>query len=604
MHEKITIFEERKSETLASHAATQSKHKAISWYRVLAFVVTVILVIGLVNSENYSLATGMALTFIILFGILINFHNRIKRKRDYYLRLAQINQDEIRRLQHDFEGFDDGADFMDEKHAYAWDLDIFGRNSLFQLLNRTGSRTGRRMLGRWMLEAAPKEVIKQRQRAVQELISLIGWRQRLEVSGQSGKKRDDEKEQLFYSWLDGEDLLEPKKLFHIMPWVMIPLSLAMVFGTFSGLLSFYFLLAPFAVSGYFLIKIAPYSKATYEMTLSGIHILNAIENSLKLIENQPFKSKKLAALRDQLFDRKMPASYNIMALRKIFEWLNMRHNQLYMIFNGLFLLDFFWLLRAERWRAQYKIAVFSWFEALAEIESLSSLAAFAYAHEQYAFPEIMEKSYNFHGKTLGHPLIPGDKRVCNDFSIMGRGSACIITGSNMAGKSTFLRTVGINSVLAFMGAPVCASGLKLSVYKVFTSMRTKDNLEENISSFYAELLRLKMLLGEVDRGNTVFYLLDEILKGTNSHDRHTGAKALIAQLNDSNAFGLVSTHDLELGKLSEGNELITNFHFDSEIDGEEIIFDYKLHPGICRNTNASQLMAKIGIRVNKPDNSN
>lgn len=598
MHEKLMIFNNRKTDALAGLRSMQSKHKAVSWYRVLVFVSFVPLIIWLIRTEYYGFAAGATAAFLFLFGLLINHHNSIKRKRDFFRQLAEVNEAEIKRLKYDFEGIDEGTEFMNENHDYAWDLDIFGRNSLFQLINRTGSRAGRQMLSRWMLTSATKDIIKSRQQAVQELMPMVEWRQRLQVSGQAGKKINDNEENLFYNWLGGKDLIRANRLYRIMPWVMLPLSIAMIIGTFSGLLSIYFLLAPFAVSGWFLMKISPYARVTYGMTLSGIHTLSAIENSLKLIEGRQFKSNSLAALREKLFDGTRPPSQNIMSLRKIFEWLNMRHNQLYMIFNGLFLLDLFWFLRAERWRAQYKIAVSSWFETLAEIESLSSIAAYAYAHdEQYTFPEITEKSYIFHGRALGHPLIPDDKRVCNDFSIEGRGATCIITGSNMAGKSTFLRTVGINSVLALMGAPVCASDLKLSVYKVFTSMRTKDNLEENISSFYAELLRLKMLLDEVEHGEPVFYLLDEILKGTNSHDRHTGAEALIRQLKDSNAFGLVSTHDLELGKMAENHDLITNFHFDSKIDEEEIIFDYKLRPGICRNTNASRLMAKMGIRL-------
>jgi DNA mismatch repair ATPase MutS len=188
-------------------------------------------------------------------------------------------------------------------------------------------------------------------------------------------------------------------------------------------------------------------------------------------------------------------------------------------------------------------------------------------------------------------------RVVNDFLMEGQGATCVITGSNMAGKSTFLRTVGINAVLAFAGAPVCADAFVLSQFHIFSSMRTKDNLEENISSFYAELLRLKMLLEHINVDKPVFYLLDEILKGTNSVDRHIGAESLILQLNGMNTFGLVSTHDLELGKLAKSNQKIINYNFSSSIIDEEIVFDYKLRAGICQSTNASQLMANIGIQI-------
>ena len=597
MHEKRMIFKTRKDEALARESVLHSKHRAVSWYRVLVFAVSVVLFVYLLDQKQFVAAAGVAILFVIAFGILVNIHNRIKRKRSFEQRLAAINEEEIKRLKHDFDGLDEGMDFMDESHPYAWDLDIFGSNSLFQLINRTGSYRGRQKLAEWMLNTPNAEVIPPRQDAVKELTPMIDWRQRLQAEGQTGYKQTDVQKKRFYQWLDGKDVIAASKFYKILPWLMIAISCMTVTAMLAGILSFYFIFIPLVLSGYFLMKTAGYSRDTYEMTLSGIRTLSAIENSLKLIEGRNFETIRLRDLREKLLNRERAASKNIMALRKIFEWLSMRHNQIYMLFNGFMLLDYFWLYRAEKWRSNYKMAVSSWFDALAEFEALSSMAAFAFAHRQYAWPEIMENPYNFIGKNAGHPLIPDDKRVCNDFSLRGRGAVCIITGSNMAGKSTFLRTVGINAVLAFMGAPVCASELKLSVFRVFTSMRTKDNLEENISSFYAELLRLKMLLSEVEKGMPVLYLLDEILKGTNSYDRHTGAQALIRQLSTSTAFGLVSTHDLELGRMAENNDLITNFHFDSRIDEEEIIFDYKLRPGICHNTNASRLMEKIGIRL-------
>ena len=597
MHEKRTIFKARKDEALARGSVLHAKHRAVSWYRVLVFAVSLALFVYLLDQKQFGAAAGVAALFVFAFGILVNIHNRIKGKRSFEQRLAAINEEEIKRLKHDFDGLDEGMDFMDESHPYAWDLDIFGSNSLFQLINRTGSYRGRQKLAEWMLNAPKAEVITPRQDAVKALTSMIDWRQHLQAAGQAGHNQTDVQEKRFYQWLDGNDVIAASEFYKILPWLMIAISCMTVTAMLAGILSFYFIFIPLVLSGYFLMKTAGYSRDTYEMTLSGIRTLSAIENSLKLIEGRNFETIRLRDLREKLLNRERAASKNIMALRKIFEWLSMRHNQIYMLFNGFMLLDYFWLYRAEKWRSDYKIAVFSWFDALAEFETLCSMAAFAFAHPQYAWPEIMENPYNFIGKNIGHPLIPGSKRVCNDFSLRGRGAACIITGSNMAGKSTFLRTVGINAVLAFMGAPVCASELKLSVFRVFTSMRTKDNLEENISSFYAELLRLKMLLSEVEKGMPVLYLLDEILKGTNSYDRHTGAQALIRQLSTSTAFGLVSTHDLELGRMAENNDLITNFHFDSRIDKEEIIFDYKLRPGTCHNTNASRLMEKIGIRL-------
>jgi len=231
------------------------------------------------------------------------------------------------------------------------------------------------------------------------------------------------------------------------------------------------------------------------------------------------------------------------------------------------------------------------------MEPLNSISAFAFANEKYIFPKVNEGAPIFSAEKLGHPLIPSKQRINNNFQLKGKGAIGVITGSNMSGKSTFLRTIGVNAVLAFAGAPVCADQLELSIFQVFTSMRTKDNLEENISSFYAELLRLKMLLQTINENRPVLFLLDEILKGTNSADRHIGAESLIIQLSQLNAFGLISTHDLKLGKLKLKTDKLRNYNFSSSIDGQEIIFDFKLRDGICRSTNASQLMAKIGIQI-------
>jgi DNA mismatch repair ATPase MutS len=239
-----------------------------------------------------------------------------------------------------------------------------------------------------------------------------------------------------------------------------------------------------------------------------------------------------------------------------------------------------------------------WFAARGEAEALYSLAGFAYANPGYALPEITTHALQYEARQLGHPLILAGKRVSNDFSMDGLGKTLVVTGSNMSGKSTFLRTLGINAVLALAGAPVCATACRLSVFRVFTAMRTQDSLEESVSSFYAELKRLRQLIELLPTGQPVFYLLDEILKGTNSHDRHEGAKALIRQLHKHHASGLVSTHDLALGQLGEVSpEYVQNYSFNSDFADGKLHFDYKLREGVCRSFNASQLMRQMGIEM-------
>ena len=600
MNKKAEFFQARAENFDQQIDDLKSKYKTFSFYRMATFVVFLALAILSIKSGQGLLLIIIAALFILIFGLLVNQHNRINKKKKINQLLSEINKEEMQRLNHDFEGISEGNEFTDEQHPYDIDLDIYGRNSLFQLINRTGTHGGKLLLNSWLAQASSTEIIKLRQRAVSELSPMVDWRQKLQAYGRNNPGTE-EKEQGFFSWLEGENVIRNNPFYRIIPYLVIAFSLSLLSGVMFFNLPMQFLLLPFIVTGYFLFKIIDYSRTTYNMTLSGIHILESVEQIILLIENQKFEHECLIRLQKQLLPKNMVASQKIKELRKIFELLSLRGNQIYLILNSIFLFDFILLAKAEKWRVNYKDEISEWFGAIAEFEALSSIAAFAFANEDYVFPEIMEKAYFFHGTNLGHPLIPDGQRVKNNFKLEGRGNSCIITGSNMAGKSTFLRTVGINAVLALTGAPVCANTFQMSNIRVFTSMRTKDNLEENISSFYAELLRLKMLLEQINEDKPILFLLDEILKGTNSADRHIGAESLILQLNKTNAFGLVSTHDLELGNLQKKNNQITNYNFSSSIDGEEIVFDYKLQEGICKSTNASQLMAKIGIKIRDRD---
>lgn len=267
---------------------------------------------------------------------------------------------------------------------------------------------------------------------------------------------------------------------------------------------------------------------------------------------------------------------------------------LYALLDIVFILDVHLLLRIEKWKTTYQKHLEQWLNAIHEFEALVSIGTFAHSHSNYSFPEIIDEPFKLGGQKIGHPLIPSHQRVPNDYFIEGKGSVDIITGSNMSGKSTFQRTLGVNMILGNIGAPVCAEKFEMNPVEVFTSMRTKDNLEENTSSFYAELKRIRQLLDLVKK-KRVFFLLDEILKGTNSEDRHLGAVALAKKLNQEQGFGLISTHDLTLGKLEESQTGVRNFSFNSEITGNKINFDYKLTYGPCRSFNASQLMKNLGV---------
>ena len=293
------------------------------------------------------------------------------------------------------------------------------------------------------------------------------------------------------------------------------------------------------------------------------------------------------------------ASASIHQLHKIFARFDYRLNPLVYIPLNIFLLwDLQQVLQLEKWKEDNTQDVSTWFRTLAAFEALSAVGTLTFNHPNWSFPELNTVAPEFTAVALGHPLIDPKKSVVNSFSTVGKAKVSIITGSNMAGKSTFLRSLGVNLVLAVMGAPVYASSLKFSPLKVMSSMRVKDNLEESTSTFYAELKKLKGIIDAVKRKDPVFILLDEILRGTNSHDRHAGSSALIKQLIQEDATGVIATHDLELASLEkERPEAIHNFHFDVQVNGPELYFDYTLKTGICQSFNASILMKKIGIEL-------
>jgi DNA mismatch repair ATPase MutS len=304
-----------------------------------------------------------------------------------------------------------------------------------------------------------------------------------------------------------------------------------------------------------------------------------------------------------LFQNDSSAANEIRRLKKILEGFQLRGtkrsigNAFYGIFNNFWLFDIYYIILTERWKSRNRNLVQPWINAISEFEVLNSLAAFSYSNPDYTFPEIKDEPYQLQFEMLGHPLIKPESRVCNRFNLKGSGQITMITGSNMAGKSTFLRTVGVNLILALMGAPCCAKSGQVSHMQMFTSMRTQDNLKEGVSSFYAELKRVKQLLLLIKSGQPIFFMLDEMFKGTNSKDRYKGGVSLIKQLSELNAFGIISTHDLELAQLAGNHMIVSNHSFNSKISDGEMSFDYQLTDGICTDFNASELMKKSGIII-------
>lgn len=595
---RIQQFQERAGRFQQIASTYQKKHQTLSVVRTMLFIMAAIALVYYANDRNTQAVLITAILFMFLFGWIVRRHNKVRFNRSQADFFVSVNREEIQRLEGSLQGLDEGNRFNDRHHAYTGDLDVFGNTSLFQLVNRCSTESGKATLARWMKSAANHEEIALRQAAVKELAPAVDWRQDLQVGGRHYEETPEKKADninILLEWIATPNTILGKPWYTFAGYFLPLLTLTLIFLYFFYQISYLVPLAGLLLNGAAMRRASPAASNTYEKTYKSIRLLKAYLAMIEKIEARDFTSRKLLELKKNFQHDSFSASKEIRKLKAILGRLETRNNAFYVIFNLLFLLDIHFLRQAEKWKRETHSDLTRWFGALDEFEALASMGALLYANPEYHLPKITEEDHQYIAKGLGHPLLKKEKRVCNDFSLQGRGKIIVLTGSNMSGKSTFLRTLGTNAVLALMGGAVCAESMSLSVMQVFTSMRTEDSLEESVSSFYAELKRLRQLLEVVGKGKPVFFMLDEILKGTNSHDRHNGAAALIRQLSRLNASGLISTHDLELGSLAGSENTIENFNFTSRIIDDEIIFDYKLHEGICESFNASKLMEKMGI---------
>ncbi|MDA0196649.1 MAG: hypothetical protein O2887_16695 [Bacteroidetes bacterium] len=574
------------------------EHKSLAAIRIALFLAFVVAGIYAGNIREPFLLFIFIVVFIISFGLILNRHNKIKFKSQSALLLKQLNEEELQRTSGDFKNLKTGDEFFDKNHSYSPDIDIFGSNSLFQLIIRSRLLQTHKLAAKWMLNPTDKATIIERQQAIKELTPKLDWRQQFTSYGMHAEKTQTEDQlKSFGQWMDERNDFVEKTLWKFVNVIMPLFSLTAIAGWLWLEVHYSIVFIPIMINT-FLLKVTfkPLLKLTEDFD-DAVKSLKMYEHLIISIENNVFESEKLKTLKIRLFNENKPASKVVRSLRRVLNQLENRGNMLYLALNMLFLLDFYWLRQAEKWKRKNGQQAKDWFAVIHEFDLLNDMASFACANPEYTFPEMLEDDFSIKAAELGHPLIRQEMRVNNTFELNGKGFVGVITGSNMSGKSTFLRTVGLNLVMAQMGLPVCAKGFSFSLTRVFTGMRTSDNLEESVSSFYAELARIKTLLDSINNEEPILFLLDEILKGTNSEDRHKGSVSLIQQLNTKNAFGLISTHDLALASLEKGNEQIKNYSFNSTIKGDEILFDYKLTDGPCRSFNASKLMEKMGIIV-------
>lgn len=591
--ESRIFFQAQKEKAGIAEQREHERFKNIALLRLAAFAGMVMLAVVWNKTGVTHWGLGILILFVI-FLILMRKQQEARINRNFQRNLAAINDDELARLDLRFKRPETGSEFREKDHNYSDDLDIFGEFSLFKLLNRSRTAEGSRRLANWLKNPANATEVSLRQAAATDFghhPELIQQWEATALLHEHAAKHVGE----FQEWV-----VEPfpAPLRNALPLRWYPLlTLLIAILYFAGILPGIVVFVSLGIHLFILGRYAEFVKLLANRTTSMGQTLTAYSDLLKKAEHAPYESKWWQT-------RKAKITGSSAALAKVgdlFEKLDYRNNPYFAIFIGIpTLWDMHCLASLEDWKAVHHQHLTDWLDVLADTEAMNSLAGHAFAHPEYIVPAVNDASeVTIAAASLGHPLIPAAKRISNDFTMQGTGKTILVTGSNMSGKSTFLRTIGLNLVLAQMGAVVSADAFACSPVRVFSSMRTQDSLEESTSSFYAELKRLRKLLQLSDENASapVFYLLDEILKGTNSADRHRGAEALIRQLHAKTASGMVSTHDLELGEWGATETYIHNFHFRSDVENGQLHFDYRLHEGICRSFNASELMRMMGIAI-------
>lgn len=548
---------------------------------------------------SFSVTAGI-LSFLIsvtLFLFLLNRFVLHSVKRDFYANLEAINRNEIKALSGDFSPFENGKNRINPDHDFSNDIDLFGENSLFHFLNRTISGYGSNILATWL--SSPYDLsqdLQKKQNAISELASKLEWRQEFMAKG-LGKSINNEDIESLLGWLKDKSGFFSSYFMRTIIWLSPALTVASLVLVLTGLVPYALFIILFIFN---LLLVATKFRETSKihMMVSRKHeFLSSLSRLLSSFENETFEAEILIEFRQNIYGGESSAVRSIEKLYRIIQSFDSRLNFIVgFSLNGLLLWDLHCIRSLEKWKDESRDQFPGWLERLGELDAYLSLANFTFNNPAYAFPELSESGEVFTASDLGHPLISSPKRVCNDFSIREMGSIFIITGANMSGKSTFLRTVAVNYILAMTGAPVCANRMNFTPLKLFTSMRTTDSLTQNESYFYAELRRLKSLKTKLEDGEKILFILDEILKGTNSLDKSTGSKLFMRKIVELGGTGLIATHDTSLGDMeSEYPDRIKNKCFEIEINGENISFDFKLQEGITRKMNAALLMKQMGI---------
>ena len=533
---------------------------------------------------------------VAIFFSLVLIHDQVIRAKRRALKAVRFYEDGFARIEDRWIGRGQSTEiFRDESHLYAADLDIFGKGSLFELLCTARMRGGEETLADWLAGPTNREEIIARQDAVRELRNNIDLREDLTILG--GELRSSIHPSVIINWGNSPVIVEGYwiRLVLVIPVVFTLYTLWPIFTTLSAHPLWWLALGIEAAIGRMY-------RARVRKVLDG---LNHPERELKLlslilarIEQERFKCAKLTALRRALETDSVAASQQIKRFTRLMNTLNWYRNEFFAPFSLLLLWRTQFIFAAEKWKRDCGPSIGPWIHAVGEIEALCALAGFAYEHPSDPFPEIVENGTMFEGEDLRHPLMSLGQCVPNSVTLTNELRLLVVTGSNMSGKSTFLRTVGINAVLAMAGAPVRARRLRLSCVAMGATLRIQDSLQAGISRFYAEIQRIHHIMELTKNRLPVLFLLDEVLHGTNSHDRAVGAEAIVRGLIDRGGIGLATTHDLALAQVADAlAPRAKNVHFEDDLVDGKIVFDYRMRPGVVRKSNALALMRAVGLDV-------
>jgi Flp pilus assembly protein TadB len=567
-------------------------YRKMTTLSMLRLIVFLVMVLGIyLFFQTWQVAVSIGVVGTIVFIYFLSKHTDVKRQREFHKALVSINEDEIKIGTGDFHDRASGIEFQEPSHFYSLDIDLFGRGSFFQYINRTTVKEGALELAN-SLKANDINDIKSRQEAIKELSSKPQWRQY--YSATSNLVHVETPAKKIINWLQGHQSFLPKSM-SWLPVVFGILSVLIFVFTILNIITYqalvgYWLLIGLGITGVYLKRINVLASNTDKVrdTFRQYALL------LNLIENETFSSELLKQKQQQIQLGDKKASEIFKTFSKSLDALDNRNNLIGAIFgNGLFLIDLKNSYHIEKWIEQNANKVSDWFEVVSFFDAYNSLGNYAYNHPEFVFPEIIKKGSVINAKGLGHPLLEKTKRVNSDLTIENE-QFFIVTGANMAGKSTFLRTVSLHIVMANVGLPICAKTSEYTPVKLITSMRTSDSLTDDSSYFFSELTRLKYIVDAIQK-EPYFIVLDEILKGTNSTDKAIGSRKFVEKLVASNATGIIATHDLSLCEIEKELDDVKNYYFDAEIINDELHFDYTLKQGICQNMNASFLLKKMDI---------